>query len=366
MGMAGKRHSTFPGWMPGLYRKVGKRITTFYTIAAGRYVGLGNDIAEARRALVALGHDEPSGAGTIAAMLDDEIDRREKRVARGKLAPRTLEDNRAEAVNLKKAFGRMRPQDLRKAHVYDYLHRYRGAEAPVRANREIALLQAAFRPLIAAEVLAANPCVDVERNEETPRDRMVSREELEAFLAFARANGHIKSEAPEAQWAREHQDAGARIANALELSFLTTKAQGEILKLTRGRLKAEGIEWPGRKRGAPTLTEWTPALRACVDRCLAMPAESRGQAISPTFVVFTRDGQPYTSRGFRAIVGRIMKAWGDAGNARFTFHDAGRARGITKLREDGRDAAEVSGHREERTVARIYDRRTFRKARAVE
>jgi hypothetical protein len=351
--------------MPGLYRKVGKRRTTYYTLAPG-YVGLGNDLSAARVKLIALEGNAPPIAGTIAAMLDDELDVRRRRVKQGKLAASTLLGNEMEAEQLKKPFGKMRPQDLRKKHVYDYLHKYRGAESPVRANREIAFLQSAYAPLVATEVIAVNPCVGVERNEETPRDRKVSREELEAFLKFARENGHITSEAPEAAWAREHTDAGARVANGLELSYLTTKAQGEVLKLTRTRLKDEGIEWPGRKGGAPTLTEWTPRLRECIAGCIAMPASSRGQKVDPAYVLYTREGQPYTSAGFKSLVGKLMRAWGKAGNERFTFHDAGRAKGITQLREDGRNASEVSGHMQEKTIAKIYDRRTFRKAKAVE
>lgn len=357
--------------MPGLYRKVGRRVTTYYTILPGnKYRGLGNDLAKARAALTALTGDEVRAAipGTIAAMLHDELARRRRLLAMKKLSPRTLEDNEEEAEQLKKPFGRMRPEDLRKKHVYDYLHKYRGAAAPVRANREIAFLQAAYKPLLATEVLASNPCEGVERNEETPRDRMVSRAELDAFLKFARENGHITKTTPEALRAKRELDAGARVANALELSYLTTKAQGEVIKLTRTRARqdAEGIEWPGRKGGAPTITEWTPALRACVARCIAMPAESRGQKVDPVFVIYTREGQPYTSRGFRSLMGKIMKAYGEAGNGRFTFHDGGRAKGITKLREQKRNASEVSGHMQEKTVARVYDRRTFRKAPAVE
>lgn len=357
--VTGRRRTTFPGWMPGLYRKVGKRVTTYYTIAQGRYVGLGSDLARARGSLVELGGDAAAPAGTIAALLDDELERRRDRVKKGKLAPRTLEDNEAEAVNLKARLGRMRPADLRKKHVWDYLHKYRGKAAPVRANREIALLQSAFSPLVATEVLESNPCVGVERNAEEPRDRKVGRDEFEAFLAFARANGHITAEG--ADWAREHQDAGARIANAMELSYLTTKAQGQVLRLTRTRLRDEGIEWPKRKRGAPTVTQWTTRLRECIDRCKAMPS-----TVESVYVVFNREGQPYTSEGFKSLFQKIMRAWAAKGHPRFTFHDAGRAQGITALREAKRDASEVSGHLQDKTIARTYDRRTFRKAPAVE
>jgi integrase len=365
--MVGRRKITFPGWMPGLYRKVGAKVTTYYTIdAGGKYRGLGNDLAKARGTLVSDATGTPAAPGTIAELLDDELARRQRLVAAKKLSPLTFASNSLEVAELKKPFGKMRVQDLRKKDVYDYLHKHRGVEAPVRANREISLLHTAYQPLVATEVIASNPCADVERNEEKPRTRKVTREQLDAFCAFARANGHInEAKNPNAKWAKENLDTGARMANAAMLSWLTTKAQGELLKLTRTRAKDEGIEWPGRKGGAPTITEWTPQLRAAYDQACAMPAVVRKQAVTSIYVIFTREGQPYTSRGFKATWGKIMKAYGDSGRERFTFHDV-RAGAITKLREKGRNASEVSGHMQEKTVAKVYDRRTFRKAPAVE
>ena len=73
-----------------------------------------------------------------------------------------------------------------------------------------------------------------------------------------------------------------------------------------------------------------------------MPAKSAGQDIEPVYVIFTRAGQPYTSEGFKALQGKLMRAWGKAGNARFTFHDAGRAHGITKLRKEDRKSTRLN------------------------
>jgi hypothetical protein len=40
---------------------------------------------------------------------------------------------------------------------------------------------------------------------------------------------------------------------------------------------------------------------------------------------------------------RLQVQWKDAGNERFWFHDL-RAKAITDMKEQGRDAKEVSGH----------------------
>jgi len=49
---------------------------------------------------------------------------------------------------------------------------------------------------------------------------------------------------------------------------------------------------------------------------------------------------------------------------RFTFHDI-RAKAISTLKEEGRVASELTGHRLEATVAKVYDRRRIRKSKAV-
>ena len=56
-----------------------------------------------------------------------------------------------------------------------------------------------------------------------------------------------------------------------------------------------------------------------------------------------RRSQPYTDRGFKAMWNRLQVQWKDAGNERFWFHDL-RAKAITDMKEQGRDAKEVSGH----------------------
>ena len=56
--------------------------------------------------------------------------------------------------------------------------------------------------------------------------------------------------------------------------------------------------------------------------------------------------------------------WKYAGNERFWFHDL-RAKAITDMKEQGRDAKEVSGHKTDAMVNRVYDRRRVRRGPAV-
>ncbi len=329
--------------MDRLYAYNGKRTTTYYTITPqNKRINLGHDLREAKKRLLEL-DGEIAAPGTVADHLDDLIKERQKKVASGKLAASTLESNELEVIQLKKAFGKMLPTDVRPTHVWAYLHKFRGAESPVRANREVSLLSTLFNRLMGAGVVDRNPCVGVERNDEEARTRLVEDKELRDFCKFA--------------WRRS--DAGKRASLAVAIAYLTGKAQGQILKLTRQQLQPEGISFGKRKRGAATLVGWTRRLRKLVDAAVGLPCN-----IEPMFVIHNQAGTPYTSSGFKSIWQRLMNEWVEAGHERFTFHDL-RAKAVTDVTEQGRKASDLTGHRTEAVVARVYDRRAVRKSMAV-
>lgn len=342
--MVGRRKKNLELGMSRLYVYEGKRKNTYYTVdRRNKWVNLGHDLRAAKKRLLELEGEEPT-SGSIAEHLDDLLATRRRLMRAGKLASRTLESNEAEVVHLKTAFGKMRPEAIKPSHVWQYLHTYRGAESPVRANREIALLSTMFSGLMGAGIVDRNPCVGVERNDETPRDRAVLDSELRSFIRFC--------------WRRS--DAGKRAALAGYLAYLTGKAQGQIITLRRQQLLDDGILFGQRKRGAATLVVWTRRLRMAVKASLAMPASRE-----PLHVVHTQSGHPYTSAGFKAVWHRLMGEWCALGNERFTFHDL-RAMAVTTLEEQGRRASDLTGHRQEATIQRVYDRRRIRKAAAVE
>ena len=352
--MVGRRKKTFPGWQPGLYEYQGKRRNTYYTITtANERINLGHDLVKAKKALLEI-EEVRSFTGTIGELLDDYLQLVKAKVEAGKRSARTYRDNVVEAAQLKKAFGRMPPSSLKTSHVWTYLHKARGKEAPVRANREIALLSAAFNHAANAGIVERNPCIGAQRNEETPRDRYISDAELLAFVEFARAGKHLANDG-----ARKWSDGGLRLALGAQLAYLTGKSQSQILSLSRTQLTDEGIEFTKRKRGARTLVTWTPELRRIVNECLDLPRQLPG-----TYLFCSRAGQPYMASGFKAMWNRLQVAWEAAGNTRFHFHDL-RAKAVTDVIEQGRKASELTGHRDEQMPAKTYDRRAVRKSPAV-
>jgi len=352
--MTGRRKTGLHLGMSRLYEYKGKRASTYYTITPdNRRINLGHDLKAAKRKLLEL-DGEPIPSGKISELLDDLIGERRRKVEAGKLSKSTLASNLLEVEQLKKAFGKLTPDKIRPMHIYQYLHKYRGAESPIRANREIALFSKLFSGLVSAGVLDINPCMGVERNEEVARDRLVSEREFDAFLLFLREGKTDTSGNRTGS-----TEARVRVAIAAEIAYLTSKAQGQVLKLMRSQISEEGVRFPGRKRGVRTLVEWTPRLRAIIQEAIEQPAR-----IVPVYVIHNEGGQPYTSDGFKTLWQRAMNEWEEMGNERFTFHDI-RAKAVTDVIEQGRKASDLTGHVDDRVIAQVYDRRRERKAKAV-
>ena len=107
---------------------------------------------------------------------------------------------------------------------------------------------------------------------------------------------------------------------------------------------------------AVTFVEWLETLRQTVDKSFAMPSR-----IVPMCVVHNQDGGRYTSDGFKKGWQILMRKWVELGGERFTFHDS-IAKAVTTTIESGRKASDLTGHKLEATVSRIYDRYAVRKS----
>ena len=323
---------------PRLYQYKGARKVTYYTITpANERINLGHDLIEAKRKLIEIEEGRPV-AGTISDMIH-----RYMREISPKKAPRTHKDEIASAKLLNEVFGKMKPADLRPVHVAQYLDR-RGQTAPVRANREKSLLSHIFSVAMRWGIVDKNPCRGVARNTETPRDRFVTDGELSAFCLFAESIS----------------DTGKILAYSARLAYLTGQRKGDLLRLRLDKITDEGIYIQQTKTGAKVLIEWTESLRQCVDKLRTLP-----RPISGLYLICNRSGQPYTDSGFKALWGRLMTEWENKGNERFHFHDL-RAKAITKMMEQGRQASNLSGHKSEEMTAKVYDRRSFKRSKAVE
>lgn len=164
-------------------------------------------------------------------------------------AERTQADNLKELANLRAVFGEMRPTDIKPRHISQYLS---VRTAKVRGNREVALLSHIFKKALNWGVVEVNPCHGIERNEEAPRDRLVTDQELTTF----------KTHCP--TWLQQY----------LDLKYLTGLRQGDLLRLTKSSVTERGLELQIRKSGrgvrrrgmSRVIFNMTPELRRVLDR----------------------------------------------------------------------------------------------------
>lgn len=261
-----------------------------------------------------------------ANAMSDVIARYRKEVVPGKAA-RTQRDNERELALLNRAFGHMTPGKITAQHIYQYMDARR---APVRANREKALLSHVFKYAIRWGVVTDNPCRLVVRNTERPRTRYV--DDAEFLAVYDRATTAVQA--------------------AMRLAVLTGMRQGDLLALTLHNCRDDGIHMEQKKTGKRLIFDWSPELHAAIDLARSMPR----RAESP-YLIVTRDGVRYTSSGFQTAWQRLMDACVHDGviRERFTFHDL-----RAKAGSEHSDAMRFLGHQSETTTRRIYQRKPDR------
>lgn len=242
-----------------------------------------------------------------------------------KKAPRTYKDNITEMANLRAVFGHMHPDDVTPPMVKRYLLQ-RGA--PVRANREKALLSHLYTTMIETwGVTRQNPCRGVKRNTEVGRDRLPELAELEVFKQFCPVQYQLY----------------------VDVKLMTGMRKGDLLDLELAHLTPEGLlvehnksqrtDQHGVRRGRLRLYTWTPKLRQVVDQVLALPRPKGAK-----FVFTSRTGERYTEKGFDANWKRYMAKAVAAGLTPFREHDI-RATAGTEAQRRGQNAKHLLGHK---------------------
>jgi integrase len=308
-------------------------VTYRFHPAGGKPITLGTDRDEAIRRVLDLNMRAPD-AGTVGALWRIyEAGPDFQRLAEG-----TKADYRDCWKQLGKVFEKGQVTTIRPADVNRYLRQERGA-APVRANREIALLSNLMNVAVERGDMERNPCREVRRNREEPRTRLVEAGELQAFVGWALDQG--KSAVVLVSMAEFAALTGNRRAEFLGLHW--PQVDEQIIRLQRAK------QHGGRERRE--LIAVSEALRAVLARVKAQ------EGYNPMGAVFRapRTGNPYSEAGFKAMWNRLMR---DALKAkvieqRFTFHDL-RAHYTTYYRLKFGALPEM--HADPATTARVYER----------
>ena len=190
--------------------KSGKQWVGYYYLTvrdeAGKrkHIPLGTDLAQAKRKWAEL-ENKPVDVGTMRAVFDRYM----RDVVPGK-AVRTQKDNEREMAFLRRVFDSAPVNAVTPAHIAQYRDR-RGAKAPVRANRELALLSHVFNKAREWGLRTGdNPCKGVQKLKEQPRDYY----------------------ATDAVYSAVYAAAGQTMQDAMDLAYLTGQRPADVTKMT--------------------------------------------------------------------------------------------------------------------------------------
>lgn len=294
-----------------------------------------------------LGHDKEAAIRKVLDLTGDNSDKgtvnelwRLYRLTDGwrELAQASRDDYTQSSKHLVKTFGTLQPGVIKPTHINRYL-RVERAAAPVRANREVALLSNLLNLAVERGELDANPCKQIRRNKERPRKNAPSIEALAKFLAWAWAK---KGQAPILAGMAEFASiAGNR---GVEFRGLSWPQVGEdVIRLIRAKQRG------GKGNEVVEVLELSQDMKDLLNRLRLIAKDSRHGLVFPN-----SDGNDYTAQSFKLGFARLKASARKEGALpeNFTFHDL-RSYYVTQFK--GQHGALPELHADPGTTARIYD-----------
>jgi integrase len=241
------------------------------------------------------------------------------------LSPRTQRDYARHVRDLRRHFGHFMADSMKARDFRDFMDVRRGK---IQRNKQLAVLSCAYSEAVGRWYMAErNPCRDVKRHTSRPRDREVTDAEYNTFRAMV----------------------PLRMKLAMDLSVKTGQRQGDILALKWSQVDRDlgRIRFKQTKTGKRVGVRLTDEVLELLERCAGLQPQGE-------YVIRRRDGNRYTSDGFRAIWQRYQRRWAKLGNERFTYHDL-RARAASKCKTV-EEAMLLLGHQNISMTRRVYDR----------
>lgn len=259
--------------IPGVYEKDGR----YYKVIKNKWHPL-TRIDEGTNILFRALHElDPLKPGTVGELLNLY-----RAVGMDHLAAASKEDYLNILKRLDHHFGHMPLGSLKTNHIAHYKEiRRRRGRGGVRANREIAVLSAAFELGLREMVVESNPCRGSVRNRESPKRRVVTDEEF--LSVFERSNEPFQ--------------------DLIAAAYLSGARQTDVISWSRTQhLTPKGIDYVESKTGKPHLKEWSKALHFFVERAVNRFPEAD--------LVFTNTrGQPWTTSGIASQLARLESPW---------------------------------------------------------
>ncbi len=246
------------------------------------------------------------------------------------LAPRTQKDYHQHEKKLLAVFGKLKADDIKIEQVRIYMDK-RGVSSKNQANQEISSMSRVFGWGFERGFVRSNPCKGIRKFTLVDRDVYIPDDDYLAIYEHARIEIQV----------------------AMEISYLCAAREGDIFDLKVEDLMDRGIFIEQNKTGKKQIKEWTPRLRAAIDKALThlvgrsasgyvVPSPSGGKLNRKTFNTWWNDAKSAAARK----LGREIPG---------TFHDI-KAKAISDYEGSSRDKQLFSGHKTENQVA-TYDRK---------
>lgn len=251
-----------------------------------------------------------------------------------KLSPTTVQNYGRSAAHLCEVFGHVALADMTQAMVY----RFVSETGNVQANRDKALLSAAFTYARNMGALTGiDPTKGLQhRNEEKPRERYVTDDELTALVAAS----------------------SPKLATIARFIALTGLRQGDALRVRMADMDDEGIHITTGKTGKRMVILWSPELVEVVDQAKTLWRRFGREWLfegKPRGKLHARPVGPYTPSGLRALWRVARKR---AGLADVRLHDL-RGKAGSDVATQG-DAQRLLGHADGKVTAKHYRRKPER------
>ncbi len=346
--------------------RAGKRVTVFYvknpdntnTELSKAHTSNPQAVQIARaKAIEVYGREAVAVVENVSWLVDQYFEWQAGQIAgtKGKKAATTIRENQREGQNLKLFFGNMTPASIQPHHCYAYIdERTKANGAAVKAGKEISLLSAVLEYGRRKGKVRDNVARGIEKPRNAPSQVLVTWQQVEHLSETGKAAGG------------SYEIMGL----AAVFAWLTVKRSNEVRNFTRKQVLPEGCMFTASKRKSGEasksgLMEWSPLLKACVDDALAIKRWGT-HSIPSRFVFGNLAGPAYTKGGWKAGWSKLhdrAEATAPMPWVRFSLQDC-RPGGITEKQERGdTDTSDAALHADGRMVAKVYDRRSVKKAK---
>lgn len=316
----------------------GKTVTYRYIPVEGKPINLGQDREAALRRVLDLTGSRDS-RGTLRWVWEDFKARSPKW---SKLTDGTRADYELAWKQIDRVLGDDPIAAIQSPHVARYVHVERAA-APRRANIEKSLLSRLFGHGIKLGVCTINATIGVEPHDSEARSEAPDVAVLARFVEWV---GRQSPQRRVVGLAAEYASlAGNRQVEFLPLTWRQVDRVAGVVRTVRAKQRGK------RREQVVEVIDITPRLAEVLDRLQAIRAGDCAHVFP------TQDGNPYSTRGFKTLWQRIVRAAIKAGvltaETRFTFHDL-RAYYATQHKVERGALPDL--HKNRDTTARVYDR----------